>query len=85
MYACFWAVIEIDKQLASSIIAVDNLCSFILFAGEKQCNFVGFGRVGQKTNLFSRVSQRDQKSEFWYVTYPTGSHRLDEPPEQFSA
>ena len=29
--------------------------------------------------------QKNQKAEFWYATYPTGFHRLDEPPEQFSA
>ena len=28
---------------------------------------------------------KKQKSEFWYATYPTGFHRLAEPPEQFSA
>ena len=28
----------------------------------------------------SRVSQKNQKSEFWNVTYPSGFHRLDEPP-----
>ena len=28
---------------------------------------------------------KKQKSEFWYATYPTGFHRLDEPPERFSA
>ena len=32
-----------------------------------------------------RVSQKTQKSEFWNVTYPSGFHRLDEPPEKISA
>ena len=32
-----------------------------------------------------RVSQKIQKSEFWNVTYPSGFHRLDEPPEKISA
>ena len=35
--------------------------------------------------LFIRVSQKIQKSEFWNVTYPSGFHRLDEPPEKISA
>ena len=33
----------------------------------------------------ARVSQKTQKSEFWNVTYPSGFHRLDEPPEKISA
>ena len=33
----------------------------------------------------SRVSQNNQKSEFWFATNPTGFHRLDEPPEKISA
>ena len=33
----------------------------------------------------SRVSQKTQKSEFWFATNPTGFHRLDEPPEKISA
>ena len=33
----------------------------------------------------SRVSQNNQKYEFWYVTLTTGSYVLDESPEQFSA
>ena len=32
-----------------------------------------------------RVSQKKQKSEFWYATNPSGFHRLDEPPEKISA
>ena len=32
-----------------------------------------------------RVSQKTQKSEFWFATNPTGFHRLDEPPEKISA
>ena len=32
-----------------------------------------------------RVSQKNQKSEFWNVLYPSGFHRLDEPPEKISA
>ena len=32
-----------------------------------------------------RVSQKNQKSEFWNVPYPSGFHRLDEPPEKISA
>ena len=31
------------------------------------------------------MSQTNQKSEFWYATYPSGIHRLDEPPEKISA
>ena len=31
-----------------------------------------------------RVSQKIQKSEFWNATYPSGFHRLDEPPEKIS-
>ena len=33
--------------------------------------------------LYNRVSQKKQKSEFWYATNPSGFHRLDEPPEKF--
>ena len=33
----------------------------------------------------SRVSQKNQKSKFWYATNPSGFHRLDEPPEKNSA
>ena len=36
-------------------------------------------------NLPSRVSQKNQKSEFCFATKPTGFHRLDEPPEKISA
>jgi len=32
-----------------------------------------------------RVSQKNQKSEFCNATYPSGFHRLDEPPEKISA
>ena len=32
----------------------------------------------------TRVSQKNQKSEFWNVPYPSGFHRLDEPPEKNS-
>ena len=35
--------------------------------------------------LPNRVSQKNQKSEFCFATNPTGFHRLDEPPEKFSA
>ena len=35
--------------------------------------------------LYSRVSQKNQKSEFCYATNPSGFHRLDEPPEKISA
>ena len=35
--------------------------------------------------MFSRVSQKNQKSEFCFATNPTGFHRLDEPPEKISA
>ena len=31
-----------------------------------------------------RVSQKIQKSEFWYATNPSGFHRLDEPPKKIS-
>ena len=30
--------------------------------------------------VYNRVSQKKQKSEFWNATYPSGFHRLDEPP-----
>ena len=33
----------------------------------------------------TRVSQKTQKSEFWNATYPSGFHRLDEPPDKISA
>ena len=29
--------------------------------------------------LYTRVSQKNQKSKFWYATNPSGFHRLDEP------
>ena len=35
--------------------------------------------------LYNRVSQKNQKSEFCFVTNPSGFHRLDEPPEKISA
>ena len=35
--------------------------------------------------LYTRVSQKTQKSEFCFATKPTGFHRLDEPPEKISA
>ena len=38
---------------------------------------------GWEVALWVRVSQKKQKSEFWYATNPTGFHRLDEPPEIF--
>ena len=38
-----------------------------------------------KASVFNRVSQKKQKSEFCFATNPTGFHRLDEPPEKFSA
>ena len=41
--------------------------------------------TGASTLLYPRVSQKKQKSEFWYATDPTGFHRLDEPPEKISA
>ena len=37
------------------------------------------------TKVLNRVSQKIQKSEFWNATYPSGFHRLDEPPEKISA
>ena len=33
----------------------------------------------------ARVSQKKQKSKFWYATNPSGFHRLDEPPGKNSA
>ena len=47
-----------------------------------------FRRNGEVLSLFvvdartmnNRVSQKNQKSEFWNATYPSGFHRLDEPP-----
>ena len=39
----------------------------------------------KEVELVIRVSQKIQKSEFWNVTYPSGFHRLDEPPEKISA
>ena len=35
--------------------------------------------------VHNRVSQKNQKSEFWFATNPTGFYRLDEPPEKISA
>ena len=35
--------------------------------------------------IYNRVSQKNQKSKFCFATNPTGFHRLDEPPEKFSA
>ena len=32
--------------------------------------------------MYNRVSQKNQKSEFWNATYPSGFHRVDEPPEK---
>ena len=40
---------------------------------------------GESTIVENRVSQKNQKSEFWNVPYPSGFHRLDEPPEKISA
>ena len=37
------------------------------------------------SKMINRVSQKIQKSEFWNATYPSGFHRLDEPPEKNSA
>ena len=39
----------------------------------------------QKRNLWLIGCPKKQKCEFWYATYPTGFHKLDEPPERFSA
>ena len=33
----------------------------------------------------TRVPQKNQKSEFWYATNPSGFQRLDEPPKKISA
>ena len=41
--------------------------------------------VAQEKTMPSRVSQKNQKSEFWYATNPSGFHRLDEPPKKISA
>ena len=35
--------------------------------------------------LLTGCPKKKQKSEFWNVTYPSGFHRLDEPPEKISA
>ena len=43
----------------------------------------GSGHSGP--NLTIRVSQKIQKSKFWNGLYPSGFHRLDEPPEKISA
>ena len=32
--------------------------------------------------VYTRVSQKTQKSEFCFATNPSGFHRLDEPPEK---
>ena len=37
---------------------------------------------GRQQEVNSRVSQKKQKSEIWNVTYPSGFHRLDVPPEK---
>ena len=39
--------------------------------------------LGRPYYTYIRVSQKTQKSEFWNATYPSGFHRLDEPPEKF--
>ena len=36
-------------------------------------------------NLDHQGVPKIQKSEFWNATYPSGFHRLDEPPEKISA
>ena len=36
-------------------------------------------------DMISRVSQKNQKSEFCYATNPSGFHRLAEPPKKISA
>ena len=48
---------------------------------------VGYGEIvpRERKSRVRRVSQKIQKSEFWNVTYPSGFHRLDEPPEKISA
>ena len=43
------------------------------------------GQTLEQWSMATRVSQKIQKSEFWNVTYPSGFHRLDEPPEKISA
>ena len=35
----------------------------------------------RRSPVYSRVSQKNQKSEFCFATKPSGFHRLDEPPE----
>ena len=35
--------------------------------------------------MYTRVSQKNQKSEFCYATNPSGFHRLAEPPKKVSA
>ena len=55
-----------------------------------KCNLKGYskGHVPLKyalANMCSRVSQKNQKSEFFFATNPSGFHRLDEPPEKISA
>ena len=52
-------------------------------AGRGKAKNLG-GGAGRSLNLrggehtvYIRVSQKNLKSEFWYTTYPTGSHRLD--------
>ena len=35
--------------------------------------------------LYTWVSQKKQKSEFWYATNPSGFHKLDEPPKKISS
>ena len=44
-----------------------------------------YQRQSAEGSMLTRVSQKKQKSEFWYATYPSGFHKLGEPPEKISA
>ena len=76
--------------MITAVVIVDGRCRFIKlhelstdveFLIWSATSFVG---GGGREALHIRVSQKIQKSEFWNATYPSGFHRLDEPPEKIS-
>ena len=64
------------------------LCMYLIYLsrgrwwrpGEHICCRIFLRDICFKTRTRSRVSQKIQKSEIWKDTYPSGFHRLDEPP-----
>ena len=73
-------------------IVVADTCLLVLFT--KKTTYEQFSGVylapKSGTDSFTSLAvysilgcpKKKQKSEFWYTTYPTGFHRLDEPPEK---